>query len=449
MRRSQQAAKHNPMLTKMKIAVCCAYFCDSLVEKMVQDLAEQNVEIHLWALDSVLPGVAQFTHGKGRLGKFQSLNRLLPFASNADLVLFVDDDVRLGPGFLSTYVLIVTTLGAAVAQPALTANSYYSHAITLQRRGCWARLTNFVESGPVVSMTRQFLDLVTPFPESNRMGWGLEIQWSAVARNKGLRLAVIDACPIEHTCRPVGARYDLAMAGKDMAKFLAEHRLGWPRHQVLREYLRVFEQPSEYLETFPAPPEAIRHRLHSDTAQDLPLLWAVASLVRPELIVELLTRWGTSTQTLVHAAKQWGGRVVTVDPVDARPYLACASCEFIHKTGEELFRTWSTPVKLLFINTDPHSYEQTYAWLNTWVKTWLADGGVAAFHDVTATRPEVRVSQAVRNWLREQPPIWRWQEFAGTSGLGLLWRVGDRPNFEALFAGAGPADFMNKSLIDH
>lgn len=418
------------------IAVCCPYLLDGLVEQLVQDLAERDIEIHLWALQSILPGVAQFTRGTGQLGKTQALNRLLPYASNTDLVLFIDDDVRLGPRFVFTYLSVVTALGAAVAQPALTANSHYSHAITLQRQGCWARLTNFVESGPVVSMTRKFLDRVTPFPESSRMGWGLDIQWSAIAQSHGFRMAIVDACPVEHSFRPVGAHYDRAEAWKDMERFLAEHRLTWPGHRVLHEYLRIYERSSEYLDAFPAPAEVVQHGLHSDAAQDLPLLWAVASLVRPELIVELGTRYGMSTRTLVHAAQHGCGRVISVDPVDARPYLADVPCEFIQKTGEELFRTWTTPVKFLFIDTDPHSYEQTRHWLNTWVQTWLGDGGVAVFHDVVAARPEIQVTQAVRDWLREQPPVWRWQEFAGTSGLGLLWRVGDRPSFEGLLAGS-------------
>jgi predicted O-methyltransferase YrrM len=157
-------------------------------------------------------------------------------------------------------------------------------------------------------------------------------------------------------------------------------------------------------------------------------------LVRPELIVELGTRWGTSTRTLIHAAGQWGGKVVTVDPADARPYLAGLPCEFMQKTAEELFRVWNRPVKMLFIDTDPHSYEQTRRWLDTWVQTWLADGGVAVFHDVLSARAEIQVAQAVRDWLREQPRVWRWQEFSGSSGLGLLWRVADRPDFEGLFA---------------
>ena len=55
----------------MKTAVCCAYFADSLVESLVEDLRGSADEIHLSALDAVLPAVALWTRGTGRLGKFQ------------------------------------------------------------------------------------------------------------------------------------------------------------------------------------------------------------------------------------------------------------------------------------------------------------------------------------------------------------------------------------------
>ncbi len=170
----------------MKTAVCCSYFVDGLVESLVEDLRGSADEIHLWALDAVLPSVAPWTRGVGRMGKFQALNRLLAHARDADLVLFVDDDVRLPRGFLRNYVALQSRLGVAVAQPALSAESFHSHPITVEQKGCWARRTDFVESGPVVSMRRDFLDLVAPFPESNPMGWGLDIRWSALARSAGL-----------------------------------------------------------------------------------------------------------------------------------------------------------------------------------------------------------------------------------------------------------------------
>ena len=414
----------------MNVAVCCAYFRDSIVTLLVQDLERWGAEIHLWALESALPSVAPLTRGVGALGKFQALNRLLPHVADADVVLFVDDDARLGPTFLPTYLAISEALGAAVAQPALVAGSYFNVDITLERKGHWARLTNFVEVGPVFSMRRDFLRLAAPFPETNPMGWGLDYQWSAIARSRGLRMAIVDACPVEHTFRPIGARYPLAGAIEDMERFLAEGGLAPIPARVERDFPRIYDRREDYLRAFPAPPEALGHGIGSDMEQDLSLLWAVASLVRPETIVELGTRLGTSTRTLIHAARQWGGRVVTADPVDARPCLNGLPCEFFHGTGEALYEGWAMPVGLLFIDTDPHTYDQTRRWLDTWVRTWLADGGVAVFHDVIAARPEIRVAEAVRDWLREQPQAWRWQEFAGTWGLGLLWRTADAPDFE-------------------
>jgi predicted O-methyltransferase YrrM len=422
----------------MKTAICCPYFADGLVESVVDNLRGAADEIHLWALESVLPRVAPWTRGVGPLGKFQALNRLLPLAPDADLLLFVDDDVRLPPGFLPNYVALVRRLGVALAQPALTAESYHSHAITVEQKGCWARRTDFVEAGPVVSMRRDFLELVVPFPESNPMGWGLDIQWSALARERGLGQAILDAHPVTHAHRAVGERYDMGAASEAMTRHLAEHGLEWPEPRVLRAYRRIPERREDYLAAFPAPPEAVAHAAGSDCAHDLPLLWAVASLVRSELALELGTRTGVSTRALVHALAPWGGTVVTADPANVQDHVADLPCQFVNMSGEELFDAWTTPVPFLFIDTDPHSYRQTRNWLDRWVQTWLADGGVAVFHDVVASRPEVQVAQAVRDWLREQPRNWYWQEFPGTSGLGLLWRLGDRLDWDALDGRAAP-----------
>jgi predicted O-methyltransferase YrrM len=418
----------------MKTAVCCAYFADGLVAQLVRELQPHADQIHLWALDDVQPDVAAWTRGSGRLLRIAAFNRLLTYAADADLVLFVDDDVRLPPGFLPLYVSLIRRLGVRLAQPALTADSYHSHPITLERPGCWARLTTYVESGPVVSMTRELLDLLTPFPEDSPMGWGLDVQWAAVARSRGWDLAILDACAVEHTHRPVGQRYDPWEASAAMDAFLKARGLTWSDPEVLREFHRLYDRAEDYLAAFPAPAEALAHGDRTDIARDLPLLWAAASLVRPGLVLELGTRGGTSTRTLVHAVAPWEGTVVTADPFDARPYLDGLPCQFVHMDGEELFRAWTTPLPFLFFDTDPHSYRQTRRWLDTWVKTWLTDGGVAVFHDVVTDRPGVRVAEAVRDWLREQPANWLWQEFPGTSGLGLLWRMEDPRRFAGLAA---------------
>lgn len=416
----------------MKTAVFCSYFADGLVESLVEDLRGVADEIHLWALDAVLPAVAPWTRGVGQLGKYQALNRLLAHIPDADLVLFVDDDVRLPPGFLPNYVQLVNRLGVALAQPALTPDSYHSHPITLEHKGCLARRTDFIESGPVVSMRRDFLKLVAPFFESNPMGWGLDIRWSALAGERGLGMAVLDAHPVTHQHRPVGERYDMGTVSDTMMRYLAEHGLEWPAPRVLRAYRRIPERREDYLAAFPAPPETVAHGAETDSALDLLLLWAVATLVRPELVVELGTRDCVSTRTLAHALAPWEGTVVTADPFNVQARQADVPCQFVNMSGEELFDAWTMPVPFLYFDTDPHSYRQTRMWLDRWVQTWLTEGGVAVFHDVVGARPEVQVAQAVRDWLREQPRTWYWQEFPGTWGLGLLWRLTEPLDWEAL-----------------
>lgn len=415
-----------------KISVITPYFHDGLVDAQVANLSKWCPEIHLWALDEPRPSVAAYTRGKGAVGKFEVINRLLPLVMGSDLVLFVDDDVAFAPDFLPTYATIVAELGADLAQPALTADSYHSYPVTVERKGAWARTTNFVEVGPVVSMSRAFLDLVSPFPESNPMGWGLEAHWQKVAYDRGMTMAIVDACPVEHRVRPIAQRYLIQDAAAHMEQFLAENDLDWSpaEHRVEREYLRIYGDRDAYLDAFPAPREAVEHGHATDSAFDLELLWAVAALVRPGLIVELGTRAGVSTRTLAHAAKAWSGLVLTVDPADSRPYLEGVACEFLEITGETLYDVSNLQPRLLYVDTDPHSYRQTRYWLDTWVAHRIPEGGVAVFHDVRETREGIRVAQAVRDWLREHPRGWRWQEFPGTSGIGLLWHVGERPDFE-------------------
>lgn len=416
----------------MKIVACCAYFTNSLVEGIVADLLRWDVDVRLWALESICPALAAYTRGAGLKGRSAALNGLLREVGDAELILLVDDDVSLGASFVPRYTRIVRAIGAAVAQPALSADSYHTHPITIQRPGRWARVTTFVEIGPVVSMTPEFLGLAGLLPCGSAMGWGGDLLWAKISQERGLRQVIVDACPVQHSFRPVASRYSQRCEAAAMSTYLSEHGLCPHPHNTLREYLMLFQDPKEYMRLFPSPREAIEHGASTDMEFDLPLLWAVASLVRPELIVELGTRWGTSTRTLAHAAAQWGGKVVTVDIVDSRPHLENVVCEPLQLPAEDLFRTWTTSVKMLLIDTDPHTYEQTRGWLDTWVKRHLANGGVAVFHDICPARPEIRVAEAVRDWLREQPPIWRWQECPGSNGLGLLWRVKDRPDFEGL-----------------
>lgn len=178
---------------------------------------------------------------------------------------------------------------------------------------------------------------------------------------------------------------------------------------------------------YPAPAWAVDHAIGSDVQDDVKILYALVIGLRPRAIVELGTRQGVTARTLSDAAKGVGSFFYTVDP-DASckmflaPILDPTSCVFLNMTGEEAYERKLVPrPDLLFIDTDPHTKDQTRGWLETWVEHYLPPGAVVAFHDTVPARPEIQVADAVREWLPSHPD-WMWTELQTTYGLGLLWK---------------------------
>jgi hypothetical protein len=54
------------------------------------------------------------------------------------------------------------------------------------------------------------------------MGWGLDVHWSALARERGWRIGVVDATPIGHVAAPAASAYSRADAQREAEAFLAE-----------------------------------------------------------------------------------------------------------------------------------------------------------------------------------------------------------------------------------
>lgn len=164
----------------------------------------------------------------------------------------------------------------------------------------------------------------------------------------------------------------------------------------------------------PLPPELKAQIVGTDIDNDGDALFAAAKQANPSLVVELGTRGGLSTRILSAATT---ATIVTVDIIDCTQYLADVPCIFIHKPAEELERLWrSRNIDLLFIDTDPHSEEQTLGWLNTWVEHKLRPTGCALFHD---SLPPRGVDTAIEKWLQSHPD-WRSQELGSRHGMRLL-----------------------------
>jgi hypothetical protein len=148
--------------------------------------------------------VAEWMEG----GKFTNVNRLLDAAGleDAEWVVIIDDDVRLPKRFCDRLIAVAESARLDLAQPAQSRRSDAAWQI-VRRRPYLLRITNFVEIGPLTLMSREVTEALTPFPEDG-MGWGLDLHWGALGRERGWRLAVIDALALRHESRPPAIGYD-------------------------------------------------------------------------------------------------------------------------------------------------------------------------------------------------------------------------------------------------
>jgi hypothetical protein len=159
----------------------------------------------------------------GDRGKFENLNALLRAhpPHGHDWLLVIDDDVVLPRGFLDVFLFLAERFEFRLAQPAHRRRSHAAWAVTRRRVGTVARETAFVEIGPVTAFHHATFDVLLPFPEL-RIGWGLDAHWSALARERGWRIGVVDATPVRHSVRPVAASYRHEQAIEEACGFLTE-----------------------------------------------------------------------------------------------------------------------------------------------------------------------------------------------------------------------------------
>jgi hypothetical protein len=159
----------------------------------------------------------------GTKGKFENLNDLLAAhpAAEHDWLLVVDDDVSLPRGFLDAFLFLAERYDLALAQPAHRWRSHAAWAVTRRRPGVLARQTQFVEIGPVCALRADTFATLLPFPPL-RFGWGLDLHWSALARQHGWREGVVDATPVRHGLRQIATSYDRTDAVAETRQFLAE-----------------------------------------------------------------------------------------------------------------------------------------------------------------------------------------------------------------------------------
>jgi hypothetical protein len=160
-----------------------------------------------WALDRRAPSLEAHTVGEGPGEKLPLLQEALERHGPPEggLVLS-DDDIAFARADLTQFLALASRAGLGLAQPAHAPGSEVSHGITRARPRSRVRLTTFVESGPLVAVSPEWVERVTPLPVWRGMGWGLELDWIDL-RREGCRLGIVDATPVEHL-GPVGRGYD-------------------------------------------------------------------------------------------------------------------------------------------------------------------------------------------------------------------------------------------------
>lgn len=170
-----------------------------------------GTDVRLWALDEIEPALADATLGSGAGSKFTLLNKLLTARTTPDdaFVVVADDDVCFAVGDLAACLAEAARYDLDLFQPSHAWSSIFTYPLLLHRPRLAARRTTFVECGPLFVVGPRHRSALLPLPEDLGMGWGIEAEWFALARNQGVRLGVIDSCRIVHV-NPVGVGYDRA-----------------------------------------------------------------------------------------------------------------------------------------------------------------------------------------------------------------------------------------------
>jgi hypothetical protein len=194
--------------------------------RVTEELRRSNhdVELLLGARGATAPALAGVTvadHLAG--GKFENLNVVLADRNlgRCDWLIAIDDDVLLPHRFLDRFVAICEALDFAIAQPAQTRRSHAGWRVTRRRGGLVARETHFVETGPVTAFRADVAAELVPFP-GLRYGWGLDVHWAALAKERGWRQGVIDALPVRHDAVPVATGYSHEGAVAEAREFLRD-----------------------------------------------------------------------------------------------------------------------------------------------------------------------------------------------------------------------------------
>jgi hypothetical protein len=176
------------------------------VQRLIAPALSAGWKTAWWALDGTVPELADVAVGEGPGEKLPLVNRALATLPTADWTVVADDDVAFHDGNVVEFVWLCEMAGFDLAQPARVRGTHISHKVTEQCKRSRARLTTFVESGPLYVVGPRYRDRILPLPEHRGMGWGLAFDWYDLHR-EGVRLGILDELPMVHVTGRISYDY--------------------------------------------------------------------------------------------------------------------------------------------------------------------------------------------------------------------------------------------------
>ncbi|MGH9447667.1 MAG: hypothetical protein ACRD3O_18350 [Terriglobia bacterium] len=188
-------------LRDFKVLALCVYRHKNapILFPKVSEAVERGWEVSLWALDTVHGDLERYSRGAGAGSRCALLNSLIAGRDLAefDWIIVMDDDFEFQRGSLASFLAAAQEAQVSLAQPAHVFRGHRAFRINCAHPLSVARLTTFVEIGPIFAVNRVWARKILPFPDDYGMGYGLDILWSDL-RHEGARLGVIDWITIKH-----------------------------------------------------------------------------------------------------------------------------------------------------------------------------------------------------------------------------------------------------------
>ena len=150
--------------------------------------------------------------------KWPGLHRLLcreRHWRDYDYVWLPDDDLAIDEDGVNALFAAVAAHDLALAQPALSWSSFYSHSVTIRHPSFRLRFTDFVEI-MAPCFARRALETCVETMADSASGWGFDWTWPRQVGAADRRCAVIDDVTVTHTRRIGGPNYD-ALRGTGIA----------------------------------------------------------------------------------------------------------------------------------------------------------------------------------------------------------------------------------------